>query len=411
MSVKKPVFVVSFLIFGLFLPACGLRWETALSLAKKNNPQIISAAQLAESARWGHYRSISSFLPQLSANASIGETISGTSGAASRSASYGLSVSQNLFSGFKNYLGGLSARANYDYYHAAQKKTESDLYYQLRLSFVDLAIADENIELLRSILERRENNSAMIELRYESGREDKGAFLRTQADLAEAEYNINAARRSRVLARLKLYQLISAEVENAEDKLEVKAPAKPGYSNLLLSTPSYVMYSKQLEKADLALKQTIGEFLPSISLTGSYRKSGTDWPPASDSSSWSLNFSYSLFPGGSNIADQVIYSAQYNQARQDFIKSRNELRYLLESAYEELKNAVETQSIAYLSLDAAGVRAEIARAKYLNGLISYDEWDRIENDYINAQKNLVSRKKAALSAEAAWYNAFGGYVK
>ncbi len=390
---------------------CALTWSEALTLAKLNNPELKSAARQTESARWSYYKSYSSFLPQLSANASVGETTSGTLGATGRSSSYGLSVSQTLFSGFENYIGGLLARANYDYYYASQQKTGSDLYYQLRQSFVDLAIADENIYLLKNILERRKNNAGLIELRYESGREDKGNFLRTKADQADAEYGVTAAERSRALAALKLRQLISAEAEKAEDKFEVGRLARPDYEALLRSSPSYVMDLKQLERAELAFRQTVSEFLPTVSLTGSYRKSGTDWPPTDSSNSWSLNFSYSLFPGGSNIADRVIYAAQYDQAKQDFQQSRYDLRYALESAYQGLMDAVDAQKSAELSASAAAVRAEIARTKYLNGLIGYDEWDRIENDYINAQKTLLSRKKAALYAEAAWHNSYGGFVK
>lgn len=403
----------SALLILLFLSASAhaLTWSEALELAGKNNPRIISAAKQTESARWSYYRSYSSFLPQLSANASIGQTTAGTAGATSKSSSYGLSVSQTLFSGFENYLSGLSARADYDYYTASQQKTGSDLFYDLRRGFVDLAIADENIALLKNILERRRNNAALIGLRYENGREDKGALLRTRADQADAEYSVAAAERSRSLAKLKLAQLLSAEVDRSEDKLDVKAPARPDYGALLASSPSYVMDSKQLEKAELAFRRTVSEFLPTVSLSGSYRKSGSDWPPASDSSSWSLNLSYSLFPGGSNIADRVIYGLEYDRARQDFQRSKDELRYSLESAYGGLLDAADAQKIAQLSLAAAALRAEIARTKYMNGLIAYDEWDRIESDYISAQNSLLSRKKTALYAEAAWHNAYGGYVK
>ncbi len=391
--------------------AFSLTWSAALNLALKNNPQIISAAKQTESAQWSYYRSFSPFLPQLSANASVGQSSSGTQGATSSSSSYGLSVSQTLFSGFENYFSYLSARANYDYYSASQQKTISDLYYDLRRSFVDLAVADENIELLLNILARRKNNTDLIGLRFESGREDRGALLRTQADQADAEYNVAAAERSRALAKLKLAQLVSTEVDKSEDKLEIKPAAKPDYGSLLNASPSYIMHLKQLERSELAFRQTMSGFLPDVSLSSSYRKSGTDWPPSSDSNSWSLSLSYSFFQGGRNIADRVIYGVQYDQAKQDFQKSKDDLRYALESAYQGMMDATEAQKIAELSLNAAAIRAEISRTKYLNGLIAYDEWDRIENDYINAQKNLLSRKKAALYAEAAWHNSYGGYVK
>ena len=40
-------------------------------------------------------------------------------------------------------------------------------------------------------------------------------------------------------------------------------------------------------------------------------------------------------------------------------------------------------------LDAALVRAEIARNKYNNGLLSFEDWDIIENDLITRQKTVI----------------------
>ncbi|MFH1386241.1 MAG: TolC family protein [bacterium] len=400
MAIKRSLFI-SLLVVGLGLPVLAQGWQATLKLAQQNNPDLISAAKQVESAKLSYYRSFSPFLPQVSANASSGKS----------SASYGLSVSQSLFSGFDDYFSSLSAKDDYDYYQASRQKAEADVYLQLRQSFVDLAVADEYITLYKQIFERRKNNTDLIKLRFESGREDQGALLRTEADQADAANNIKVAERSKSLARLKLSQLVSAEVDKAEGSLETTGASTPNYGQILIAVPSYIMYQKQLDKAELSYKKTISEFLPSVSLNGSYQKTGANWPPTTDSQNWSVSLSYSIFPGGANIADRLIYQAQLDKAKQDFQSGVNDLRYGLESAYNSYQDAVEAVKIAKLSLKAAAVRAEISRTKYLNGLLNYDNWDIIENDYITAQRNLLARKKAALYAEAAWHNAYGGYVK
>lgn len=393
--------VAGWLLLCLSRPGLAQGWEATINLARQNNPDLLSAAKQAQSAEWSYYKSFSPFLPQVSASAASGRS----------SASYGLSVSQSLFSGFDNYLSFLAAKDDYDYYQASKQKAEADIFLQLRQAFVDLRFADEYIALYKKILERRQNNADLIKLRFESGREDKGALLRTEADQADAANNIQVSERSKLLARLKLGQLISTEVAEADGSLETKGIETPNYNQLVPEIPSYIMYQKQLDKAELARKKTISEFLPSVSLNGSYQKSGTNWPPGTESKNWNLSLSYSLFPGGANIADRVIYQTQYDKAKQDFISNVNNIRYDLESAYNNYVDALEAVRIALLSLKAAAVRAEISRTKYLNGLLIYDNWDIIENDYITAQKNLLARKKAALYAEAAWHNAYGGYVK
>jgi outer membrane protein len=411
MQILKTLLITTVIVSVLASAVCALTWQQTWELAERNNYQIKSAASQTEASRWSYYKSFSPFLPQLSASLSMGESSSGSFANPTTSDSYGLSATQSLFSGLDNYYGNLSARVNYDLSQTSLRKTESDVSLLVRQQFIELAVADENLKLLKSILARRRDNSALIELQFKNGREDKGALLRTQADEAEAEYNLSSAGRTRLLSKLKLTQLLSFEVDKAEGELKVTLPDSPNYDKLLLSVPSYIMALKQAESADIAYRQTIGGFLPSVSLLGSIRKSGTDWSALNRSNSWSLSLSYPFFPGGSNVADRFRFAALNDQARQDLIKTRNDLRYELESAYAQFKDTLEAQKVAQLSEAAAKLRAEIAGTKYLNGLIGYDEWVIIENDYINSQKSSLSRKRAELLAEAAWVNSYGGIVK
>ena len=210
---------------------------------------------------------------------------------------------------------------------------------------------------------------------------------------------------------MKLSQLLQSDVALVEGPGELLAPAEPVFDRLMETTPSYIMAKKQLEMAELSQKASISGFLPSLSLSGNYRKRGSDWPPDEDSKSWSLNLSYSFFPGGSNIADRAIAGADLDQAREGFDQSIEDLRYSLEEEYQGFQDALQALEITKISLAAAEERAKITNVKYLNGLTGYDEWYRIENSYIQAQKQLLSSKKSALLAEAAWHKSYGGHVK
>jgi outer membrane protein TolC len=64
-----------------------------------------------------------------------------------------------------------------------------------------------------------------------------------------------------------------------------------------------------------------------------------------------------------------------------------------------------------VQLAASKERAQITQVKYMNGLVNYDEWYRIENTYIQAQKTLLSSQKSAYVAEALWNKTYGGWVK
>jgi len=385
-------------------------WKEVAALCRVNNNSILSSQKQMEAGRWSYYRTLGSFLPQLSASVSLGESTSDTSPRTS-SDSYGLSATQNLFSGFSDLNTSRKAFAQLKYYESSFNKTLSDSLYDARSAFVDMQISKENISLQQQILKRRKDNNDLVQLRYESGREDKGNLMLTQADKLDAQYTLEASKRSQALAQIKLSQVIGKSIAEAKLDENVSKKVRPDFDRLIETAPSYLMAQYTLESALIDSQAVISGFLPAVSLTGSIRNSGSSWSSLAQSRSWAINLSYPFFPGGTNIADVFIKRNSLEKARQDFENTKKQLRYSVEAAYIDLENKLEALEVAQFFLKTAAERAMIARAKYMNGLMSYDDWDRIENSYINAGKSLLSAKRSALLSEAAWYNSYGGYIE
>lgn len=384
-----------------------LTWQEAISLANKNNNDLASAKKQLESYEWAYKKSFSSFLPQLSASSSMRENLYSNV----KTYSYGLSASQTLFSGGDNIISLQKSYADLEYYKASLNSTRAQVLYDIRFAYIEVLNLNERIVLLEKILNMRKENVRLIELRYKSGREDKGNLMQTKSDLVQAEYDLSSTKRDLKLAKLKLVQLLGKDVSDPNDELALAYVKEEDFDKLVKITPSYIMDKYQLEKAELNYKATISGFLPSVSVSGSYGKSGSDWPPDTASKSWALNMSYSLFNGGADIADRIIYAAKLDQSKESFKMAVKDLRYDLEKSYEDYNDAVEAYEAAKISEAAAAERAMISKAKYLNGLTNYDDWDRIESSYVSAQKSLLTYKKSALLSEAAWHKAYGGYVK
>ncbi|MBN2058404.1 MAG: TolC family protein [Candidatus Saganbacteria bacterium] len=396
------------IIAGIFVSsASALTWSEAVSLAEQDSNELISARKKLESAEWSYKRSYSSFLPQVSGSVSLSESGSPSD----KSYSYGLSASQSLFQGMAGIYGIQSAYTDLQYTEASLRSTRASVLYELRSAFIEVATAQENVKLSEQILKQRQDNTCLIQLRYDSGKEDKGNLMGTKADEAQAKYDLASAKRELKLARLKLSQLLQRDIDEVQAELSLKQPEEQDITGLVSAAPAYVMAKKQLESAQLAQQATISEFLPSVSLRGSYSKSGSDWPPTSSSKSWSLSVSLPIFPGGSNIADRAIYGAKLAQAEEDFKLAVKDLEYSLLETLEEFNSALEALEVRRISLAAAKERAEISRVKYLNGLTTYEFWEQIENAYIQAQKSLLTSQRSAVLAEALWYKSYGGYVK
>lgn len=397
------------LLITCSINAGALTWPETLSLASQKSNQIKSARKQLDAYQWSYYRAYSNFLPQVSANASEGESFNASG--SSKNYSYGLSASQPIFKGLSNYFNLRSAAVNYDYYRANLVNTEAEAYYALRQAFIELLIAQQNVAVREKIRQSRAENEKMIKLLYDGGTEDKGNYLRTKAQLDEAVYNVASALRGLELARLKLFQLIDSEVPSAEGHPAATAASLPNIDSLVANSPSYLMAKYQLELADINQQKTISEFLPSVSLNASYSKSGSDWPPSTSSKSWSLSLSLPIFPGGSNFADRVIYGLQLEKAHEDFAKNQKDIYYTIKDAYESLKDAIDNYNAQKKYLEASAERAKIAQVKYLNGLTSYYEWDQIQNEYINNQIGMLNANRNALLAEASFYKSYGGYIK
>ncbi|MBU0687531.1 MAG: TolC family protein [Candidatus Margulisbacteria bacterium] len=413
-SFDKKIIVWLVVLFALVVfvsSGAALSWEEAAALADTQNNELKSAKYQLEAYRWSYNRAFSSFLPQLSAGMSMGESVDPPAPDVTKSYSYSLTATQYLFRGLDSLYDLQTAYANYQYYKFNLDKTVSDVYYSVRLAYIDLFVAQKNVEQQKSIVARRKENTRLIQLRYESGKEDKGSLLLTKADQAESEYELAAALRELKLAQLKLSQLLNVDVSGVDALSAAYLSAVPDFAALTEGSPAYNMARYQLEAAEIAQKSTIGGFLPSVSLSGNYSNGDSVWPPDSASNSWSLNVSYSFFPGGSNLADRAIYGAQLDKAREDFVKNKKDLSYAIEQADINFKDAIESYQVKQTYLEATKTRAEISRAKYLNGLTSYYEWDQIENAYIAAERYVLIYQKAALQSEAAWHNSYGGLIK
>jgi len=58
-------------------------------------------------------------------------------------------------------------------------------------------------------------------------------------------------------------------------------------------------------------------------------------------------------------------------------------------------------------LDATSLRYKIAAADYRNGLMTFQDFNTITNDFVGGQLSLLSAQFNAVAAEASWEEARG----
>ncbi len=404
-----------------------LSWEECLDFTAKGNPLLEAtqrewmAAKETENASWSRY------LPSLNATTSAtrtGATGSGGSlvqngvvintGASSINTNYQaqLNFNQNLFNGLED-----KARINQAEWQSKNVfwkyiSTKASVSYSLKESYANLKYAQELEELSRSILDRRESNYKLVSVRYESGRENKGSVLLAEAYMEQARLDLIKARDSLKVAQTSLKSLMNKDhLDEIRVSGEVPIPAispdRNDFQELATETPAYNQAFTTEMIAEESIRIARGSFLPDLNLTSLVNRQGENYFPDRERWSVALTLTIPIFDG---LRDLGTYRSSVESKYASESRKKSTMLDLVPRLRDAL-NLAKQSDIKY-SIDtkfekAASSRAEIARKKYNNGLLTFEDWDIIESELITRQMNFLQSKKDRILKYASWENLLG----
>ncbi len=408
-------------IIALLLPVIAaypqdiLTWEECVREAKKNHPDLISAAEKVRQTKEDKVIEISSLLPQIDSDVS-GKSAKASSGATTDTYSYSVTGEQLIFDGFKTLHDISSSSKTLEAEEYNYAVTSSNIRLALRSAFVGLLRAQELISLTEEIAKRRRQNLKLVRLRYEAGREHKGSLLTAEADLANAEYEVKQAERNVVLSQRELSKELGLRKLNpmrAEGEFFAAEDynVKPEIGKMADTTPFLRELIARKEASRYDLKSEQADFLPEVFLNGSMGKSSGNWSPDNDTWSFGMSVSLPIFEGGSRIADIRKAKSKLRQKEADERSGRDSVLLTLERTWKDLRDAIENVSVREKFLEAAEERARITQAQYETGLISFDDWIIIEDNLVSAKKSYLNAQANMLTAEAYWIQAIGGTLE
>ena len=407
--------LLSVLLLGLMpplwaAPPAALIWEASVEEAAAGNPELRAAR--ANLAAAGHTATAahSGNLPQLSAGAGYSDS-SGSATAAGTNYSTSLSLSQNLFSGFQDSARIEQGAANLTQVEASLATAKAKLSQELKSAFAGLQFAQDNVTLTEKIEQRLEENLRLVELRFEGGRENKGSFLLTRATLAQARYENLQAQQALASVQAQFARVLGrAEPEGLQviGSVPVIAPgAMPDFRQLVQQSPDLLQARAQERSAAADVTLARAGFYPSVDLTGSVAREGQDWTPDKDRRTVGLNLTIPLFSGGKDYYTTKSAAATLEAVSSNKDNVEHQLLVRLKQGHASYVESAEKLKVDQAFLEAALTRAEIARSRYNNGLMSFEDWDRIENDLIQRQKTFLQSQRDRVTAEAAWEQAQG----
>ena len=409
--------LVCFFFAGILLPfdvqaQTSYSWRDCVEEANKNHPDIVSARERINQSGAIEDSAASPLSPQVGLDVGItplGESSSGTS----EHYSYGLSGSQLLYDGSKTTNQVNEARQNSASSQFSYLVTSSNVRLRLHNAFVDLLKEQELLKITSDIAVRRHDSLELIRLRYEAGREHKGALLTAEANLAQAEADVLQARRSIDLAQGRLNkelgrtQFVPVQIEGNFEVSDTQ-PEQPDFGQLAVTTPFLLELTARKEGAAYSLLSAKADNLPKVFAKADIGRSESTWPPGNSSWSAGVTVFLPLFDGGSRRALVKQSESLLAQALADERSGRDSVILTLHETWVRLQDAMANVDVQRKFLESAVARARISEAQYSNGLISFDNWIIIEDTLVRAEKNFLEAQVSALIAGADWVQAKGG---
>lgn len=387
-----------------------LSWEASVQEAWTHNADLQSARANLEASHYQVRGAYSGYLPQISASAGYTESDARLRArvAADIAAPYSASISltQNLFAGFQDQARVAQGQANYHAAEARLASTLAQVNHDLRSAFAALSYAQNNLVLTENIARRLQENVRLVELRFEGGRENKGSYLLTKASLAQARFERLQAQQALATAQAQLAGVLGRAPTDdlaVSGALPTGTPeARPDFARLTEQIPDYRQAVAEERAAAAGVRLARAPRYPSLNLTATSARNGAEWFPDEQRSSVGVTLMVPIFNGGRDYFATKSAAAAHAAAATTKAGMDRQLLVKLKEAHAAFVESVEKLKVDEEFLEAASTRADIARAKYQNGLISFEDWDRIENDLILRQKTLLSSRRARANAEAVW---------
>ncbi|MBN1825523.1 MAG: TolC family protein [Candidatus Eisenbacteria bacterium] len=286
-------------------------------------------------------------------------------------------------------------------------------------AYLDLLRTDALLDLReRNLLQAREN-LALAERLFRVGRYAEADVLRWRVEEARQSGLLAEQRSGRRVAALALEVRLGADPMGAVDP-DTTLPAllaerigsfrgmtteewerflsRP-LAEVIAGDPRLRMLEQSRRLADIRHRQSVTNFLPSVTVSGSYGWQNNESPELDGEKAWYATAALNLpiFTGFSNLSEHRMTRAQARQAREETEESKRALLLSAETARTSIRSAAERLRAAEAALASARRNREIQRNSFALGRLTNLEWidanlalQEAEGSYTTAYYDLVS---------------------
>ena len=297
------------------------------------------------------------------------------------------------------------------------------LTHQVATTYFQLRGLDAEIAILERALDTRRESEQLVSARFDGGFSNELDLARTRVERANAEADLQEARRQRLTLEHGLAVLVGASpntplLADMGRAAHAELPEPPAIpvglpASLLAQRPDLASSVSNLRALNAQVGVAEGAFYPSVNLTGDYGRASEQLRDLTSASSKQysigpLSLSLPLFDGGRNKANLSASQARYEQA---VANHQNKLLTALREVEDALSDVQQRrlQAQAQAQAQQAAARAyEVAEARYERGVSSYLDVTDAQRSSLAADRASVQIRTQRLLAAVNLARALGG---
>lgn len=412
---------VRFLIFFFLVPFNllaqnkALSWKEVVQLVNSQNEDIKIAYETLSSAKHDRDKYASGYLPKLSGLLYSNQSESSQDGPLK---SYGaqLTITQNLFSGFSDYYNLEIANANFSVAQSNFNLALQSISNDLLQAYESVIYLQKYKTLTESIVRRRKDNYLNVQLQFQGGRENKGSVLLSESYVEQAKYEDLKIKHELEVATEDLKRMIGVPQDQSvnfydgsdfHDFLTSMEINQDSIEKVVEHHPDLLKLDATILGSYSSYKQHLSAFFPILDFKGTYGNYDSKFFPEPYQWTLGLTLTIPLYDGGKDYHAVKSEYLKYTTAMSDKINKTKSLRIKTQTIYNDYIESIQKEKVDNGFLKSLEVRAEVARSKYKNGLMSFDNWDVIENDLIQRQKTALNSEKDKIIKLSEWIQVQG----
>lgn len=396
-----------------------LTLDQAINTALRNNPGLKAADAQIEVADAGVLRSVSGFLPRVTASETWTRTNNPLMALGTKLnqeivtpadfnpavindpdliSNYNtrLAVMQPVFSGGKEYIGRKQARLAREASVQDRERTRQETIYNVVKAYYGVLLAGELHKVALQSLETSEANVNLAQARYTSGAALQSDLLRAKVQRAEVREMVTRSRNGVRLATAALNfamgvpQGIENDYSGTLSAQDVKTDINTVLDEAAAKRPDLMSMELNLRNAEKSVTMARSDYMPNLNLMGQM-----DWNSdkiaGTDAKSWAVMavLQWNLFDGlvtRSKVKEALATSSRMKSLEE---QTRSGIELQVRQAYYNLTASLDRISASASAVQEAEEGLRIVQKRYETGMTTFVDVLGAESALIRARTNAL----------------------